>query len=117
MTRALFLVAMILFANGASAQTKTAKAPPKVAHAVSRTNLQLNAIESSPTLEIIEPGETLDVGGFSRDGAWVKVRTALGTIGYIRKRDLRPGPAPEAVSTPRPPRQGPTKVSGEAAYV
>lgn len=77
----------------------------KLAHVVvDKTKLQLNATKSSPTLSVARRNDQFEVGGFSRDGLWVKVRTDDGRIGYIQKTDVRPGAAPTgmAASTPRP---------------
>jgi hypothetical protein len=71
---------------------------------VEKAKLQLNATKSSPTLSIARRNDEFEVGGFSRDQLWVKVRTPDGRIGYILKSEIRPGPAPTAMAkaTPKP---------------
>lgn len=92
-------------AKGTSKPAAGLAGPKKVAHVVvEKTKLQLNATKSSPTLSVARKNDQFEVGGFSRDGLWVKVRTDDGRIGYIQKTDVRPGPAPTSIasSTPRP---------------
>ena len=91
--------------GGASSNAAGFGSEKKVAHVVvEKTKLQLNATKSSPTLSVARKNDQFEVGGFSRDGLWVKVRTDDGRIGYIQKADVRPGSAPTAIAaaTPRP---------------
>lgn len=57
----------------------------------SKTKVQLNATKSSPTVAVANRGDVFEVGGFSNNKEWVKVRTDDGRIGWIVKSDLRPG--------------------------
>ena len=71
-----------------------------------KTNVLLNANDASPTLAVASRNDVFEVGGFSRDKTYVKVRTEDGRIGWIAKGDLKPG-RPEkvvakAAATPKP---------------
>ena len=91
--------------GGATAPKGGFAGEKKVAHVVvEKTKLQLNATKSSPTLSVARKNDQFEVGGFSRDGLWVKVRTEDGRIGYIQKTDVRPGVPSSAiaVATPKP---------------
>lgn len=80
----------------------------------SKTKVLLNATSSAPTLSVASKGDVFEVGGISRDGEWIKVRTEDGRIGWIAKPDIHPGrtevarveatpePTPRVRNTPRP---------------
>lgn len=68
----------------------------------SKTKVQLNATKSSPTVAVANRGDVFEVGGFSNNKEWVKVRTDDGRIGWIVKTDLKPGRQEVARAEPTP---------------
>lgn len=65
----------------------------------SKTNVLLNASDSSPTLAVAAKNDVFEMGGFSRDKQYVKVRTSDGRIGWIEKSALHPGRPATTVAT------------------
>ncbi|HVO29274.1 MAG TPA: hypothetical protein VMV18_01000, partial [bacterium] len=93
-------------AGTGSAEPAGLNGPKKYAYVtVPKTNVLLNANDSSPTLAVANRNEVFEVGGFSRDKTYVKVRTEDGRVGWIAKTDLHPGKPEVAVAKndkPRP---------------
>ena len=74
-------------------------APKKYAHVrVPKTNVHLNPTKASPVMTVARKNDEFEVGGFSRDGMWVKVRTSDKRIGWVGKTDMKPGRAPDEMT-------------------
>lgn len=87
------------------------KVPPgtnkKIGHVIAaKSRILLNPTRSAPLVAMAKKNDVFDVGGFSKDRNWIKVRTKDGRIGWIAKADMRPGAPGGAVAaaTPRKPK-------------